>query len=181
MDLTEKPIKQEYIYKGKILNIRVDDALLPDGGSAKREVVEHNGGVMIAPLDDDYNLYFVEQFRYPYMEIVTELPAGKLEKGEEALSAGMRELKEETGATADNITSLGKLYPSPGYTSEIIYLYLARGLSFGEQELDFDEFLEIKKIHLDKAVKMVMDGEIPDSKTQVAILKIKLLKDEGLI
>ena len=97
MDLTEKPINQEYKFKGKIVNMRVDDALLPNGTVAKREIVEHNGGVCVAPLDKDYNLYFVKQFRYPYMEVVTELPAGKLEKGEDPFEAGKRELKEETG------------------------------------------------------------------------------------
>ena len=181
MDLTEKPVKQEYLYKGKILNLRVDDALMPNGSIAKREIVEHNGGVMIAPLDEEGYLYFVDQFRYPYMEIVTELPAGKLEKGEDSLDAGIRELKEETGAVAEKIISLGKLYPSPGYCGEIIHLYLATGLSFGEQKPDEDEFLEVKRIHLDEAVKMVMDGTIRDSKTQVAILKIKRLMDEGKI
>ena len=179
MDLTEKPVKQEYPYKGKILNLRVDDALLPNGNVAKREVVEHSGGVMIAPLDNEGYLYFVDQFRYPYMEIVTELPAGKLEKGENPLNAGIRELKEETGATAEKITSLGQLYPSPGYCGEIIHLYLATGLSFGEQAPDEDEFLEVKKIHIDDAVKMVMDGTIRDSKTQVGVLKIRRLMDEG--
>lgn len=181
MDLTEKPIKQDYVYKGKIVNIRVDDALLPNGNTALREVVEHNGGVMVAPLDNEGYLYFVEQFRYPYMELVTELPAGKLEKGEDPLAAGIRELKEETGAKAQKIISLGKLYPSPGYCGEIIHLYLATGLSFGEQNPDEDEFLDVKKIHLNDAVNMVMAGELPDSKTQVAILKIKRLKDEGAI
>ena len=181
MDLTEKTVKQEYPYKGKILNLRVDDALLPNGKIAKREVVEHSGGVMIAPLDNEGYLYFVDQFRYPYMEIVTELPAGKLEKGEDPLNAGIRELKEETGAAAEKITSLGQLYPSPGYCGEIIHLYLAIGLSFGEQAPDEDEFLEVKRIHLDDAVKMVMNGDIRDSKTQVAVLKIRRLKDEGKI
>ena len=98
MDLTEKQISFEYKFKGKIVNLRVDDALLPNGTTAKREIVEHNGGVCVAPLDSEYNLYFVKQFRYPYMEIVTELPAGKLEKGEDPFEAGKRDFKEETGA-----------------------------------------------------------------------------------
>ena len=181
MDLTEKQLKAEYIFKGKIFNVRVDEALMPNGKTAVREVVEHNGGVMIAPMDEDGNLYFVEQFRYPYFEVVTELPAGKLEKGEDPYAAGVRELKEETGATADKIISLGKLYPSPGYCGEIIHLYLATGLSFGEQNPDDDEFLEVKKIHISEAVEMVMNGELPDGKTQVGILKIARLLDEGKI
>lgn len=181
MDLTEKQLKAEYVFQGKIFNARVDEALLPDGKTAVREVVEHNGGVMVAPLDEDGNLYFVDQFRYPYFEVVTELPAGKLEKGEDPYEAGIRELKEETGAVAQNIISLGRLYPSPGYCGEIIHLYLATGLSFGEQNPDDDEFLEVKKIHISKAVEMVMKGELTDSKTQVGILKVARLLDEGKI
>lgn len=181
MDLTEKQLNAEYKFEGKIIRVRVDDALLPNGRISKREVVEHNGGVMVAPMDSDGNLYFVNQFRYPYFEVVTELPAGKLEKGEDPYKAGIRELKEETGATAEKIISLGKLYPSPGYCGEIIHLYLATGLSFGEKNPDDDEFLEVKKIHISKAVEMVMDGALPDSKTQVGILKIARLLENGKI
>ncbi len=181
MDLTEKQISAEYKFEGKIIRVRVDDALLPNGRVSKREVVEHNGGVCVAPLDENGNLYFVEQYRYPYSEVVMELPAGKLEKGEDPYTAGIRELKEETGATAEKVISMGKLYPTPGYCGEIIHLYLATGLSFGSQDPDDDEFLEVKKIHINDAVKMVMDGEIPDSKTQVLILKIARLLDEGKI
>lgn len=181
MDLTEKPVKQEYKFRGKIINLRVDDALLPDGTVAKREIVEHNGGVMVAPLDSEYNLYFVRQFRYPYMEVISELPAGKLEKGEDPFEAGKRELREETGAVAGKYISLGELYPTPGYCGEIIRMYLATDLVFGEQDTDEDEFLEVEKIPLDRAVRMVMDNEIKDSKTQVAVLKIFLMKNEGRI
>ena len=181
MDLTEKQINFDYKFKGKIVNLRVDDALLPNGTTAKREIVEHNGGVCVAPLDKDYNLYFVKQFRYPYMEVVTELPAGKLEKGEDPFEAGKRELKEETGATAGNYVDLGKLYPTPGYCGEIIHMYLATDLEFGEQNPDEDEFLEVYKIPLSKAVEMVMNGEIRDSKTQTMVLKIHIMKQEGKI
>lgn len=181
MDLTEKQISFEYKFKGKIVNMRVDDALLPNGTVAKREIVEHNGGVCVAPLDSEGNLYFVRQFRYPYMEVVTELPAGKLEKGEDPFEAGKRELKEETGAVANKYISLGKLYPTPGYCGEIIYMYLATELEFGAQNPDEDEFLEIYKIPLEKAVEMVLNGELPDSKTQTAVLKIHCLKQEGKI
>jgi ADP-ribose pyrophosphatase len=181
MDLTEKQISYEYKFQGKIVNLRVDDALLPNGTTAKREIVEHNGGVCVAPLDSEYNLYFVKQFRYPYMEVVTELPAGKLEKGEDPFEAGKRELKEETGATAKNYVDLGKLYPTPGYCGEIIHMYLATDLEFGEQSPDEDEFLEVYKISLEKAVEMVMNGELRDSKTQTMVLKIYVMKQEGKI
>lgn len=171
MYLTEKPIKQDYIYKGKIVNLRVDDALLPDGTTAKREIVEHPGGVCVAALTENNELLFVEQFRYPYFEVTLELPAGKLEFGEDPFEAGKRELKEETGATAGDYEDLGKLYPTPGYCGEIIHMYMATELDFGEQQLDEDEFLEVKKIPLKTAFKMVMNNEIRDSKTQVGIVK----------
>ncbi len=180
MNLTEKQIEKNYVFKGKIINVRKDIALLPDGNTASREVVEHKGGVCIAPLTDNGELIFVRQFRYPYMEEILELPAGKRDSADEdPLKCGIRELKEETGATAQNITFLGELYPTPGYCEEIIWMYLATGLSYGEQDTDDDEFLEVEKIPLEKAVEMVLSSEIKDAKTQVLILKIKLLKDSG--
>lgn len=171
MDLTEKTLNQKYIFKGKIFNVRVDDALLPNGTASKREIVEHPGGVCIAPLTEENQLIFVRQFRYPYSEVVLELPAGKLEYGEDPFLAGRRELREETGAAAKSYVSLGKLYPTPGYCSEIIHMYLAKGLTFGEQDLDDDEFLETVKIPLEEAFQMVMNNQIQDSKTQVAVMK----------
>lgn len=171
MDFTEKPLKQDYLYCGKIVNLRVDDAELPDGTTALREVVEHPGGVCVAALTDKEELLFVAQFRYPYMETVLELPAGKLEYGEDPFEAGKRELLEETGAAAKNYRDLGKLYPTPGYCGEIIHMYLAENLTFSEQHLDADEFLEVRRIPLEEAFQMVMRNEIRDSKTQVGILK----------
>lgn len=171
MDFIEKPLKQDYLYRGKIVNLRVDDAELPDGTTALREVVEHPGGVCVAALTDKEELLFVEQFRYPYMETVLELPAGKLEYGEDPFEAGKRELQEETGAAAENYRDLGKLYPTPGYCGEIIHMYLAENLTFSEQHLDEDEFLEVRRIPLEEAFQMVMRNEIRDSKTQVGILK----------
>ena len=171
MNMTEKPINQKYIFRGRIVNLRVDDALLPDGNTAVREVIEHPGGVCVAALTDDNELLFVEQFRYPYFENLLELPAGKLEYGEDPFEAGKRELKEETGVTAQSYEDLGKLYPTPGYCGEIIHMYLAMGLSFGAQKLDDDEFLEVRKIPLKTAFEMVMKNEIRDSKTQVGIVK----------
>ena len=181
MDLTEKPIAQQYIFKGKIINLRVDDALLPNGKRAKREVVEHPGGVCVAALTEKNELLFVEQFRYPYSEVVLELPAGKLEYGEDPLEAGKRELQEETGAAAKDYRSLGKLYPTPGYCGEIIHLYLATDLTFSAQHPDDDEFLELRRIPLAEAFQMVMENKIADAKTQVGILKTYQLVREGLV
>lgn len=177
MNLIEKTVSQDVRFRGRVINLRVDDALLPNGNRATREVVEHPGGVCVAALTDRNELLFVRQFRYPYGEVLLELPAGKLDRGgEDPLEAGKRELREETGAIAAEYRSLGKLYPSPGYCDEIIHLYLATGLTFGESEPDEDEFLECERIPLDRAVKMVLDNEITDAKTQVAILKVAHLR-----
>ena len=180
MNLTEKQLKAEYLFKGKIINVRLDDALLPDGKTAKREIVEHPGGVAVAALTDQNEVLFVRQFRYPYFETILEIPAGKRNSpDEEPLLCGIRELKEETGAEAEKFTFLGELYPTPGYCGEIIYMYAATNLTFGEAKLDDDEFLEVEKIPLERAVQMVMNDELKDAKTQAAILKLKYLLDEG--
>lgn len=175
MNLTEKQIEKQYIYNGKIVNLRVDNALLPNGAIAKREVVEHSGGVCVAALTDDNEILLVKQFRYPYMEPILEIPAGKREMGEVPAVCGRRELKEETGAKAEVFELLGEIYPTPGYCNEIIWLYLARNLTFSGTRFDEDEFLEIEKIPLTKAVEMVMNGELKDAKTQIAILKLNKL------
>lgn len=182
MNLKEKQVSTECIYSGKIIRLRKDKAELPNGRIATREVVEHPGGVCVVPLDNDGCVTFVRQFRYPYSEEILEIPAGKRDRsGEDPLECGKRELKEEAGAVAENYVFLGKLYPSPGYCNEIIYMYAATGLSYGEQCPDEDEFLNIEKYPLEKAVEMVLNGEITDSKTQTALLKVKLMRDRGEI
>ena len=179
MKLTEKTLEQNYMYRGKILDFHVDKAELENGRIVKRECVDHHGGVSVAALTEQNELYFVRQYRYPYHEVVLELPAGKLEPGEDPFEAGKRELREETGVVGKEYASLGRLYPSPGYTNEIIYLYACRADTRGADDLDEGEFLEAEKIPLEKAVEMVMSGEIPDSKTQVLVLKTARLVGEG--
>ena len=180
MNLTEKTLTQDYQYKGRIINMRVDGVELPGGHTSIREVVEHPGGVCIAALTDRKELLFVRQYRYPYGEVLLELPAGKLEYGEEPLPAGKRELKEETGATAKEYIDLGKLYPSPGYCGEIIHMYMATGLTFGEASPDEDEFLELERIPLEQAAQMVLDNRIPDAKTQAVVLKVYMKVKAGV-
>ena len=179
MNLIEKPLEQTYPYRGKIVNLRVDQAELPNGRTATREVIEHPGGVCIAALTERNELLFVRQFRYPYQEVIPEIPAGKLTPGEDPLECGKRELKEETGAAAANYTFLGKLYPSPGYCGEIIHLYVCRVEEMGDMNPDEDEFLHVEKIPLDRAVELVLNNEIADAKTQVAVLKTYALIHAG--
>ena len=181
MELTEKTLSSKSVFDGRILHITLDEIELPNGKKSKREVVNHPGGVTVAALDEDNNLLFVRQFRYPYKEVVLELPAGKLEKGSTPLENGKRELMEETGAEGYSYISLGQLYPSPGYTSEIIHLYACKVKSQGSSNPDDGEFLNIEKIPLDKAVEMVLNNQIPDAKTQVAVLKTAMLIKSGKI
>lgn len=172
----EQSLSQSYVYRGKIVALRVDTARLENGATAAREVVEHPGGVCVLPLDDRGNVTLVRQFRYPYMQELLELPAGKRSPGEDPLECGKRELTEETGLRAEHYTSLGQLYPSPGYLNEIIWLYLATGLTEVGQHLDEDEFLDVCTLPLDQAVRQVLAGEIQDAKTQTALLKAYLLQ-----
>ena len=175
MHLEEKQLQSEQKYDGKIVKLFLDTVELENGKTAFREVVKHPGGVCIVPLDEDENVLFVRQFRYPHGRALLEIPAGKLEFGEDHKACGLRELKEETGCTCDDFQYLGNILPTPAYDTEVIHMYLARGLHGGEQKLDADEFLEIEKIPLLKAVEMVMNNEIADAKTVAAILKTKLL------
>ena len=144
-----------------------------------REVVRHPGGVCVAALDSEDNLLFVRQFRYPYSEVVLELPAGKLEKGSTPLENGKRELLEETGAVGFNYISLGQVYPSPGYTDEIIHLYACRVKEQSENRPDEGEFLNVEKIPLKKAAEMVLNNQVFDAKTQIAVLKTAMLITSG--
>ncbi len=179
MNLYEKTLSSKTVFEGRIITLKNDIVLLPDGNEAGREYIEHPGGVCVVPITDNNEVLMVRQFRYPYKEVVLEIPAGKKDKGEDPFTTGKRELKEETGATASQYIDLGQLYPSPGYCGEIIWMYGAKGLSFGQTNPDEDEFLEVEKIPLKKAVEMIINGEIKDAKTQAAILKINFLIDNG--
>lgn len=171
MHLSEETISVESIFKGKILDVTRDTVVLENGEQTYREVIHHSGGVCIVPYTDDGEVIFVKQFRYPFQTVLTEIPAGKLEKGEDPRECGIRELKEEAGAEAEEIIYLGCLYPTVAYDTEVIHMYLAKGLTFSEQSLDEDEFLDVVKIPLEEAYGMVMEGKLPDAKTQLAILK----------
>ncbi len=181
MKLEEKTLKSQTVYDGKIVKLKIDDVELPNGNTAKREVVEHPGGVTVAALTDNNELLFVRQFRYPFNEVVLELPAGKIENQTDPLENGKRELLEETGAIGYSYIPLGAQMVSPGFTNEIVYMYLCRVKEFAKQKLDDDEFLNVEKIHIDKAVEMVLNNQIFDGKTQTAVLKAYLLLKTGKI
>ena len=175
MELKETTLSSEKIFDGRILHIRRDTVRLPNGGEDFREIVDHPGGVCVLALDSRNRALLVSQFRYPYEKVLWEIPAGKLEVGEDPARAAIRELKEETGAVAGEFTSLGELYPSPGYCGEIIRMYFARELTFGETHLDEDEFLNVERFPFGQLVERVLSGEIRDAKTIAAVLKAKLL------
>ncbi|MBQ8786032.1 MAG: NUDIX hydrolase [Oscillospiraceae bacterium] len=171
MHLFEKTVTSELIFDGKIITVKKDTAELENGEIVNRELVVHPGGVCVVPINENGEVLMVKQFRYPFKEALTEIPAGKLEIGEDHREAGLRELREETGAVCEKFEYLGVCYPSVAYLTEKIHMYLATGLTFENQDLDDDEFLDVIKIKLEDAVEMVMNNELPDAKTQCAILK----------
>ena len=175
MDYTETPLRRLGGYTGLITGTTLDSVLLPNGEVSLREVVEHPGGVTVIPIDDDGNVYCVRQFRYPLGEHLLEVPAGKLEPGEAPLDCAKRELSEETGISADEYTDLGKIYPSPGFCREALYIYLARGLHMGKAHPDQNEFLDVEKIHFDELFAMTMENRLTDAKTVIAVLKAKAI------
>ena len=168
MDLQERTVRVNYVYQGKIVNLRCDEAALPDGRPCKREMVEHPGGASVLCVCDG-KIALVRQFRYAYQEELLEIPAGKLEKGEDLLLAAKRELEEETGLVASELKPLYTLYPTPGYTNEKIYIYEASGVTAGRQHLDEGEFLNVVFLPVEEVARMIEKGEIRDAKTIVAV------------
>lgn len=174
MDMTEKTLASREVYRGRIIRVREDTVLLPNGKEGRREVVEHPGGVGILALDGD-DVLLVRQYRYAFSRVLTEIPAGKREPGEEPSVTARRELKEEIGAEAEKWTELGALIASPGCYGETLYLYLAQELTFGATHPDEDEFLDALRMPFDQAVEQCMRGELTDAKTVAALLKAKIL------
>jgi len=170
--LEEKFVSRKEIFDGKVLHVVCDTIELPNGKEATREICLHNGAVAVIPVLPDGRVIMERQYRYAHGAVMLEIPAGKLDSADEIpLEAAARELREETGALAGKMTYLGELVASPALVSEVIHLYLAEDLTFGERELDEDEFLDVEYIPLSELKEMVMCGEIPDGKTQIAVLK----------
>lgn len=177
----EKKIAGETIFTGKVITVTHDTVLLENEKTAMREIVHHNGGACIAALTDNGEIYMIKQFRYPFGTELWEIPAGKLEKGEKPLCAAKRELEEEVGVVAENFLDLGEIYPTVGYCTEIIYCYAATGLTKTHTHFDEDEFITSVPVKFEKAVEMVLSGEIKDAKTVAAILKLDAMRKRGKI
>ncbi len=179
MDLTEKQLSREEIYKSPVFTVTRDEILLPDGRKGRRDLVHSLGGVTILPLDGEGNVTLVRQFRYAHGRVLLEAVAGKLEPGEEPDPAARRELREETGFTAARWDFLGAIETSPGFLTEKLYLYLARDLTKGEMDLDEGEFLEPVTLPMEEAAAMAADGRIDDAKTLAVLLRARhLVKGE---
>lgn len=171
-DLTETQVSSRDIFKGFILDVKVDEIRQPDGNIGTRELIRHIGAVCVVPVTDDNKIIMEKQYRYPISMVIREIPAGKLDAADEdRLEAAKRELREETGYTADEWINMGLYYPAPAYSDEKITMYLAKGLHKGETDLDDDEFIEVIEVPIDELVEDIMSGNLTDGKTQVAILK----------
>jgi ADP-ribose pyrophosphatase len=175
MEFAEKTLNSKQVYDGKIVKVFKDDVELSDGEKSFREVVRHSGGVVILALKDKNAIISVRQFRYPMKEVLLELPAGKLEYGEDPFVAAKRELEEETGYCANKWTDLGYVYTSPGYSDEKLYLYMAEDLEYTNCHPDDGEILEPIELSIDEALEMIKDGKIVDAKTLCAFMRAKLL------
>ncbi len=175
MELMEKTLSSRTVFEGKIITVKVDKAMLPNGAEASREVVEHPGGVCILALCEDGTVPVVRQFRYPLGDVMLELPAGKLEYGEEPRPAAIRELGEEVGLEPGELTDLGFIYVSPGFCTEKLHMYLARDVKSVPVHPDEDEFLDVEYVPFDTLAEQVMSGRITDGKTVATVLKTKTL------
>lgn len=170
MDLTELKLKSERLYEGRIINLRRDLVRLPNGREASREVVEHPGAVAIIALDDEKNVFLVRQYRYPINRETLEIPAGKLDVGEKPLECAQRELAEEVGLKGKEWRHLLTFFTTPGFSNEIMYLFLATGLENYKKDADFDEFIEVVRMPLDEAVSQIFKGTVQDAKSMVGLL-----------
>lgn len=180
MKLRETTTESETLFRGKIVTLKKDMALLPNGKSAVREVVEHPGGVCVLPLEEDGTVWTVKQWRYPFAQVVEELPAGKLDGPEAHEEGARRELSEEIGCEAGELTYLGAILMSPGFCTEVLHMYLARDLRHGAQHPDEDEFLELCRTPFSQLLERAMNGELQDAKTVALLLKVnELLRREN--
>lgn len=175
MIVEEKTISSDRIYTGKVISLKVDTVEIENKGYQKREIVEHQGAVAIVALTDDDKVVLIKQFRKPIEQVIWEIPAGKLEIGENPKDCAIRELKEETGYSVDSLKLIHKYYTTPGFSNQLVFIYLAKNLTPGESHLEEDEFLEVCEIDKEEAYNMVLNNEICDSKTVIGLLLTKEL------
>lgn len=169
MDFEEKTIKSQDIFSGRIVKLKVDTVILPDGRESTREIIEHAGAVAIIALDKEGQIIMVRQYRKPVEQVLLEIPAGTMEEGEEPLLCAQRELREETGYSAGSWQKILSYYSAPGFTDELLHLYLATDLSDGETQPDEDEFVETAVLPLEQAYQLIFDGQIVDGKSIIGI------------
>lgn len=173
MQKSYKTIQSNTVFNGHIIDVQVDTITLPDGNTAKREVVIRGDATAVVPIDEDGNVILVEQYRHPAKSIVLEIPAGMMEKDEDPKQCAIRELEEETSFIAKDLIHLTTMYPTVGFCTEKLHIYLAKNLTKGNFNFDDDEFIEVKKIPLDDAINMIYTGQIVDAKTIVGLLACK--------
>ncbi|AQS59282.1 NUDIX hydrolase [Desulforamulus ferrireducens] len=169
-NLEEKTLSSRRVYEGKILNLRVDQVLLPNGKEGSREVVEFSQAVAVVALTDDDKVLLVSQYRYPVGEVLREIPAGKMDPQESPEVCALRELKEETGYAAASLVKLNEFYTTPGFTNELMHVFLAQNLTKGEQSPDEDEFVQVESVSLQEAIEMIFAGKIRDAKSIAGLL-----------
>jgi ADP-ribose pyrophosphatase len=165
----KEPANRKRVYEGKILNIELDQVTLPNGHQTELEIIHHPGASAVVPLLDDGNVVLVYQYRYAAGGFIYEIPAGKLDHGEDPLKCAKRELEEETGYTAKKYDPLVSFLTTPGFCDEIIHIFLARSLTPGSQHLEPNEVLEIRQVNLKKALQMIENGQIKDGKTIIGL------------
>lgn len=169
MIIRENTINSKRIYEGRMISLRVDTVELPDKKYSTREIVEHPGAAVVVPITDDGKIIMVKQFRKPVEDSLVEVPAGKLDKGEDPTICAHRELQEETGYISANMQYLFSFYSSPGFSNEIMHLFIATDLTQGEANPDEDEYIEIVSYELGQLIEMIFQGKIKDSKSIIAI------------
>ena len=170
-ELFEMTLTEEFVFRGRVFECDVRTVRLADGKMTTREIIKHTGGACVLPVDDELNCYLVRQFRSGAESVLTEVPAGKIETGETPLECVSREIREETGFTAEKIESLGYIYATPAYCSEKIHLFMATGLSYAGGSPDPGEFLRVEKIPFTDLLRMCDSGEIEDAKTVACVYK----------
>ena len=168
----EKTVNSKRVYEGRMISLRVDTVELPEKKYSTREIVEHPGAAVVVPITDDGKVIMVRQFRKPVEEFLLEVPAGKLDKGEDPYICAHRELKEETGYESGDMKYLLSFYSSPGFSNEIMHLFVAKDLVAGEATPDEDEYIELEEYEMDVLLSMVHEGKIKDSKTIIAIMAV---------